>query len=97
MFHLAIGGPMPESSQTLLIVIFTLPGVFGYLAFASMYRREIDDNFEKVSLVAIFGLLAIILLSTLRDVSSLSVATQSQLTYLAVQLPIATFAPFRSR
>jgi hypothetical protein len=76
---------MPESSQTLIIAIFTLPGVLGYFSFASIYRREIGDNFEKVSLVAIFDLLAIILLSLVYDVSSISGATQSNLTYAAVQ------------
>jgi hypothetical protein len=77
---------MPETSQTLLIAIFTLPGVLGYFAFTSVYRREIADNFEKVSLVAIFDLLAIIVLGLFRDISSLSAATQSQLTYPAVEI-----------
>jgi hypothetical protein len=76
---------MPESSQTLLIVIFTLPGVLGYFVFASLYRREISDNFDKVSLVAIFDLVAIVILSIVLDVSSLSVATQSTLAFDAVQ------------
>jgi hypothetical protein len=86
MFHLADRGTsMPESSQTLVVAIFTLPGVLGYFAFASIYRREVGDNFEKASLVAIFDLSAIIILSFFHDVSSLSAAAQAKLTYSAIE------------
>lgn len=76
---------MLENSQALVIAVFTLPGVVGYLAFASIYRREVGDNFEKLSLVAIFDLLAIIVLSAFRDVSSVSVATHTELTYFEIE------------
>lgn len=72
---------MPESSQTLLVAAFTLPGIIGYLIFASLFRREIGDNFEKLSIVAILDLSAIILLSAISDISSLNAVTTEKITF----------------
>jgi hypothetical protein len=60
---------LPDTSSAIIIILITLPGFVGYLCFAKIYCRKVEDTIEKVAYIVLFNALSLSVLSLFIDVS----------------------------
>jgi hypothetical protein len=86
---------MPDSSQGMFILVLTMPGFLGYLAFSKIYRLRIDDSVEKVGYIVGLNIFSLSIVSLFYDFSEFLKSDFSNIgaknvVYFVNQLMLAT-------
>ncbi|MFM2410876.1 MAG: hypothetical protein RL481_1704 [Pseudomonadota bacterium] len=61
---------MPESAQSIFILILTMPGFLGYLAYSKIYRLKVEDNIEKIGYIVGFNVFSLFFSSLFFDINT---------------------------